>query len=105
MARIHFHNPAALAPFASMAEGMWEVQRDDRQHERAAALERIADACGERIADEHPFVVEIEDRDAEEAQAVLENCLDNSSGTKEGDDPEREDYLFEGDVTVEVGPA
>ena len=99
MAQIIFKHPFAAAAFASSAEGMEEVARDDNEIARADALLRIIAACAEIQVGIGS--VEIADADYDEARAVLEQALDNGSDAES--DPNREYGLYDGDAEVVIG--
>jgi hypothetical protein len=84
---IRFRDVLAFGPFHSMAEGMWEVKRDDRDPE-LPDYTALCDACDEaELPDFGPFDFEVPPGCEAAAKAVLENCDDNRHHEKREDDP------------------
>jgi hypothetical protein len=96
---IMFASYKALVAFHSMAEGMWEVRRDDRDPEGAARLAQLIEQTGEAATETatYPVTVELAAEQIDDAEAVLENCLDNAT-------PGDEDDLAQGDVVISRTP-
>jgi len=95
--RIQVSDVRAWDILASMADGMWENARDDNETARAGHLERLAELFNEVEATSLP----IPDDLREQADAVLENCMDNASGGSREDDPDWERDLFQGDAWLD----
>ncbi len=92
---IKFATVAALSIYASMAEGMEEVQRDCDETARADSIARVAEAVWAIDVTGPSLLVWINDNDAQAARDILENCLDTSDAP-DGDD----DDLRRGEVTI-----
>lgn len=111
MPQLRFNSPALAQVFASMCEGVWENRRDDlvlpatpETDPECDALSQLADAVNDQCDDGADSVVlDVAAEHVEIAKAVLENCLDNSSGCSREDDEECEQHLFEGDFAWVAG--
>jgi hypothetical protein len=82
MIKLTFKRRSAAETFASMAEGMWEVHRDDRDAS-FPTWDAFTDAlCAQLPAtggpDEGPVVVELDDRFIKVVESVRANCDDNA---------------------------
>jgi hypothetical protein len=82
MIKLTFKRRAAAETFASMAEGMWEVHRDDRDAS-FPTWDAFTDAFNAQLPatnshDQGPVVVELDDRFLNIVESVRANCDDNS---------------------------
>jgi hypothetical protein len=103
---ITFEDYRAYVVYSSMAEGMWEVARDNNEHGHQALLDALMKWAGELCSPQggpnppYPFnITTSDDYLVDIAQSVLENCIDNSSGMKP-EDEDAPDYLFAGQVAI-----
>jgi hypothetical protein len=82
MIKLTFKRRAAAEAFASMAEGMWEVHRDDRDASFPTWDAFTDDFCAQLPAtggpDKGPVTVELDDRFLRIVEAVRDNCDDNA---------------------------
>jgi hypothetical protein len=108
---ITFANPNAHTVFHSMAEGMWDVRRDDIDTSREAENDAAADALRALIvatpdtpAAVYPLTFPLSAPLLRTARDVLANCMDNADGVSL-EDENAGDFLFPGDVTLSPGTA
>jgi hypothetical protein len=80
MIKISFKRGAAAEAFASMAEGMWQVHRDDRDASFPSwdAFTDCAQLPATNAQDKGPVVVELDEKFINIVEAVRTNCDDNS---------------------------
>jgi len=107
MPKITFASDTVHTSFHSMAEGMWEVRRDDGMHDAAKLFEDLIEATSvhSAVAEgvDYPLTFNLPARLADTADMVLSNCLDNATGNERDEDDEDDYGVYPGEIEITPG--